>query len=87
MESVLTFLSVVGTLGILSALAKWITNVASPHVDAALEKRRIEKKLRDAEKAAAEEAEAERQRIEKERVLQGVKKPVDLANEIIGSKD
>ena len=70
-------------MGILSLIAKWATSVAAPHVDAALEKRKIEKQLRDVEEAAAKEAEAERQRIEKEKWERGLKNPVDQANDII----
>lgn len=83
MEAFLTFLSVVGTVGILSFIAKWATSVAQPHVDAALEKKKIEKQVRDAEEAAAKEADAERKRIEKEKWERGLKAPVDQANDII----
>ena len=83
MEAFLTFLSVVGTVGILSFIAKWATSVAQPHVDAALEKKKIEKQVRDAEEAAAKEADAERLRIEKERRERELKTPVDQANDII----
>lgn len=83
MEAFLTFLSVVGTVGILSLIAKWATTIAGPHVDAALEKRKIEKQLRDVEEAAVKEAEAERLRIEKEKRERELQTPVDQANDII----
>ncbi len=83
MEAFLTFLSVIGTVGILSFIAKWATSVAQPHVDAALEKKKIEKQVRDAEEALAKQADAERLRIEKEKRERELRTPVDQANDII----
>jgi hypothetical protein len=87
MEAFLTFLSIVGTLGILSFIGRWITDVTVPRVDAALEKRKIEKQLEDAQKAIAEEAAAARKRLQEEKKRRDEQRPVDVANEIIGSKD